>query len=467
MLAHPFARPDQAMSQLQVFFLHALGASAGEWKQVIARLGDRADCIALDLPGFGGTAAGEATDVTALADWFCAIVAARAPSRWCVVGHSMGGKIATLAAARAREGAPGLAGLCGVVLVAASPPSPEPMDEQRRQAMLDWFADGAPTREQAAEFVDNDCAHRLQEASRELAIADVRRSDPRAWRAWLQQGSRQDVSGQAGQIALPALILAGAEDGDLDADAQRRLNLPHYPDAGEVGVIADAAHQIPREQPDALAARIDALLRRAEASALPPRFIDLLNLPRVQPRMRATLLARHRGPPQDAPRVLSDAQRAVLAAVVASVLALDDATQAADLARRVDVGLASQAGDGWRFADLPADAQAWPLGLDALEAMTGGWRALDPVAREAWLARIARGEARPGPHSALDGAQLARWFEDVRAEIARTWASLPATMAAMGYDGFATGNAPGEGEGYVLAEADQREPWQLLPDTRG
>jgi hypothetical protein len=40
-------------------------------------------------------------------------------------------------------------------------------------------------------------------------------------------------------------------------------------------------------------------------------------------------------------------------------------------------------------------------------------------------------------------------------------------MAAMGYDGFATGYAPGEGEGYVLAEADQREPWQLLPDTRG
>lgn len=152
--------------------------------------------------------------------------------------------------------------------------------------------------------------------------------------------------------------------------------------------------------------------------------------------------------------------------VVASVLALDDAPQAADLAHRLDVGLATQAGDGWRFADLPADAQAWPLGLDALDAMTGGWCARDSLAQEAWLTRIARGDAQPGPQSALDGAQLARWFEDVRAEIARTWASLPATMAAMGYDGFATGSAPGEGEGYVLAGADQREPWQRLPDPR-
>nr|WP_234852672.1 alpha/beta hydrolase [Pseudoxanthomonas winnipegensis] len=466
MLALHLNRSGQAMPQLQLFFLHALGASAGEWERVIARLGDRADCIALDIPGFGGTSAGECTDVPALVDWFCATVAARAPSRWCVVGHSMGGKIATLAAARAREGAPGLAGLCGVVLVAASPPSLEPMEQQRRQQMLDWFADGAPTPGQAAQFVDDNSARRLDEAPREQAIADVRRSDPRAWRAWLEQGSKQDASAQAGRIALPALLLAGAEDGDLDADAQRRLNLPHYPEAGEVVAIADAAHLIPYEQPEALAAHIDALLQWAEASALPPAFIDLLNLPRVQPRMRATLLARHRGPPRDAPRVLSDAQRAVLAAVVASVLALDDAPQAADLARRLDVGLATQAGDGWRFADLPADAQAWPLGLDALDAMTGGWCARDPLAQEAWLTRIARGDAQPGPQSALDGAQLARWFEDVRAEIARTWASLPATMAAMGYDGFATGSAPGEGEGYVLAGADQREPWQRLPDPR-
>lgn len=455
------------MPQLQVFFLHALGASAGEWERVIARLGDRAECIALDIPGFGGTPAGECTDVTALVDWFCATVAARAPARWCVVGHSMGGKIATLAAARARDGAPGLAGLCGVVLVAASPPSPEPMDEDRRQQMLDWFADGPATREQAAQFVDNDCAHRLDDASRERAIADVRRSDPRAWRAWLRQGSREDVSGQAGQVALPALILAGAEDGDLDADAQRRLNLPHYPQAGEVVVVADAAHQIPREQPDALATRIAALLQRAEASALPPRFIDLLNLARVQPRMRATLLARHHGPPRDAPRALSDAQRAILAALVARVLALDDAAQAADLAHRLDVGLATQGGDGWRFAELPADAQAWALGLDALDALADGWCARDATTQDAWLERLARGEAEPGPHSGLDGAQLARWFEDMRAETARTWASLPATMAALGYDGFATGSVEGAGEGYALAGADQREPWQLQVAARG
>ena len=58
-----------------------------------------------------------------------------------------------------------------------------------------------------------------------------------------------------GRIACPALILAGQEDGDLGAEAQRRLNLPHYPDA-DLQIVAGAAHLIPYEQPEALAALI-------------------------------------------------------------------------------------------------------------------------------------------------------------------------------------------------------------------
>jgi len=143
----------------------------------------------------------------------------------------------------------------GVVLVAASPPSPEPMDEARRDRMIGWFADGAPTEADAAAFVDANTASPLSETWRRQAIADVRRSRPEAWRGWLEQGSREDWGYRVGQITRPALILAGSEDGDLGAEAQRRLNFPHYPDA-DLQIVAGAAHLIPYEQPEALAALI-------------------------------------------------------------------------------------------------------------------------------------------------------------------------------------------------------------------
>lgn len=232
----------------RLFFLHALGASARSWDRVIAALPDH-DCVALDLPGFGDHAAMGHLSVADTLDWFAGEVAHHDTAPWLVVGHSMGGKIATLSAARAP------AGLAGVVLVAASPPSPEPMEEARRAEMLGWFKGGAASEAQAQKFVSANTARALPQPLAAQAVADVRRSAPAAWRGWLEQGAREDWTAQAGVIDTPALIVAGAEDGDLGEDAQRRLNAPHYTHP-RVEVVADAAHLVPLEQPQALAALI-------------------------------------------------------------------------------------------------------------------------------------------------------------------------------------------------------------------
>ena len=232
----------------RLFFLHALGASARSWDRVIAHLPGH-DCVALDLPGFGDHAAVGHLSVAATLDWFAQQVARHDPAPWIVVGHSMGGKIATLTAARSPTG------LAGVVLVAASPPAPEPIDEARRAEMLGWFADGPASEAQAEKYLAANTAGPLPSALHDQAIADVRRSAPAAWRGWLEEGAREDWAERAGVIDLPALIVAGAEDGDLGADAQRHLNAPHYA-RSRVAVVADAAHLIPYEQPRALAALI-------------------------------------------------------------------------------------------------------------------------------------------------------------------------------------------------------------------
>ena len=243
----------RAAARLTVFLLHALGGSARSFDLVRARL-PGVETVALDLPGFGGAVDADRFAVADMAAGVIAAVAERGPERWMLVGHSMGGKVAAAVARAAADGdAP--AGLAGLVLLAASPPAPEPMSERRRADMLGWVAAGPIGDRDARAFVDANTAQALPVAVGATAAADVRRSSRRAWAAWLEHGSREDWRARVGVLPYPALIVAGAEDGDLGEDAQRRLNVPHYADA-RVEVVAGAAHLLPLEAPDAIAALI-------------------------------------------------------------------------------------------------------------------------------------------------------------------------------------------------------------------
>jgi len=449
--------PEVSMQRPVLFLLHSLGASHREWSAVQRALGDAFECVALDIPGFGGTIADGATDIDALVDWFQQEVTTRAPACWLAVGHSMGGKIATLLAARARDGAQGLAGLAGVVLVAASPPCPEPMDEARREKMLGWFANGAPARVHAEAFIDANTHRPLLGATREVAILDVLRTDPVAWRAWLQQGSREHRQEEAAHLHIPALILAGAEDGDLGEAAQRVLNAPHYLH-GSVEVAPAAAHLIPVEQPEWLAQHIAAWALPLAAIALPPAFIHLLNAERVAPRMRARLLARHARPLPLPTSAMPAGHLKLLAALATCLVPGADPN---DLALRVAHSLVNHESDGWRFADLPADAEAWAQALDQLDAAANGFATLAPAEQHALLDRVQQQSAPTTDNAMLDPVQLAHWFEDARALFARTWTSLPSTWAAIGYDGFAVGGKGARSPGYEHTEADMIDAWQL------
>ena len=243
----------RAAARLTVFLLHALGGSARSFDLVRARL-PGVETVALDLPGFGGAVDADRFAVADMAAGVIAAVAERGAERWMLVGHSMGGKVAAAVARAAADGdAP--AWLAGLVLLAASPPAPEPMSERRRADMLGWVAAGPIGDRDARAFVDANTAQALPVAVGATAAADVRRSSRRAWAAWLDHGSREDWRARIGVLPYPALIVAGAEDGDLGEDAQRRLNAPHYADA-RVEVVAGAAHLLPLEAPDAVAALI-------------------------------------------------------------------------------------------------------------------------------------------------------------------------------------------------------------------
>ena len=435
--------------------LHALGSSAGEWGDVIAALGDSVNCVALDLPGFGENAACTELDVEALVDWLVAEVHARHPVVWIAVGHSMGGKLATIIAARAQAGETGLSGLAGVVLLAGSPAAPEPMDEGRRAEMVAWVAHGAISENNARTFIEANTAAPLPNFLMAKAIADVRRASPLAWTAWLERGSREDWRVFVGTITTPTMIIAGSEDGDLGEANQRATNGATYANA-TIEVIAGAAHLLPYEKPVEVAELITAHWANIRSTVLSAPFADVLASERVSMRTRHVMLERLVTPHD---RYLSDLQRLTLRAVLARVLPIDDVMF--DLAAYVEAALAEGQGDGWRFAELPDDRRAWMLGLDTLEAMR--FRSMDADAQDAVLRTLADGGGGQSvaDDRGLSATQMTLWFEDVRAQVARSWMSHPTTMARIGYDGFANGGDGRRKQGFARTAAEDIEPWQL------
>lgn len=447
------------MSDRPVFFmLHALGGSARAWEGVSASLDPAFEVVAIDLPGFGDARVAPDLSVAGMAEHVAAAVQTRGAARWLLIGHSMGGKIASIVASRALAGEPGLFGLAGVVLLAASPPSPEPMDEKRRQKMIGWAADGPLDAAAARAFVDANVGPALPPAAHRLALDDLQRASPQAWLAWLERGSREDWSGDVGILDLPALIMVGGADGDLGEEGQRATNANVYPRA-VIAVEEGAGHLLPLERPRQVADRIARFWHETAGigPAVPKAFVRLMASARVSRRMRAALAARALADDTDyAPGVLSCLQLQTLRAVAACVL--PQTGPPIDLAARIDAQLAAGRDDGWRFADMPADREAYAIALNSL----AGFGALAEHDQHVRLTQLANGEFNL---AVLSAQQMNRWFEDLRADLVRLWVAHPATMARIGFDGFANGGDSQRKQGFERLAADERESWEPLVEV--
>jgi pimeloyl-ACP methyl ester carboxylesterase len=476
------------------FCLHALGSSAREFDGVAERLRGVVDVVALDLPGFGDADTRDGVTVDDMVRLVTRRIRESGASRWFLVGHSMGGKVASIVASRTLAGKGGVFGLAGVVLLAASPPSPEPMEEERREAMIGWVTGsdgealgggagtGALPEAAAREFVDANVGAPLDPAADAAAVADVRRASGEAWQAWLEQGSREDWSAEVGVLDLPALIVAGGADGDLGPDAQRRVNGPVYARARHL-VLDGAGHLLPLERPDEVAEAVASFWReQAGVGPAPsPDFVATVASARTTAKTRGERECRAVADDTDyRPVVLDDRQLTTLRTLADLVVPQRGA--AIDLAARVDAQLARGEGDGWRNADLPSDPEAYRTGLDALvgvTAMTAEQRSdlvTAIVAGDPDPELVAHGDSGGGSsHHGADGdegpprddeahpftvAQLTAWFEDVRVDLVRQWLAHPATMEEIGFDGFANGGDGLRMQGFRRLAAGEREGWE-------
>lgn len=173
---------------------------------------------------------------------------------YALVGHSMGGKIALALAARRPPG------LIGLVLVAPSPPTPEPIEEEERARLLGAHGNRHVADETAARIV----AHPLADAARRRVVGDNLRASGAAWRAWLERGSREDIAADAARISVPTLVTCGDADRVLPPALLEREVVGRVSGARMV-VMPGVGHLVPLEAPAELAALIAEELRSSFA----------------------------------------------------------------------------------------------------------------------------------------------------------------------------------------------------------
>lgn len=457
-----------------LFCLHFLGGSAREWGVVQRLLGPTVIAVPFDLPGFGSAVDNPRTSIEGMVEFIADQIAALSPPQWWIAGHSMGAKVALAIARRAEDGDRKLQGFEGLVLLAGSPPSPEPMSDDKRRDMVTWISADAETRiRKAGEFIDRNTGAPLSPDVKAEAVADVLRADPKAWIAWLEAGSRENWRHRIGVLHAPALVLSGSRDADLGPAAQVCLMLPHLANAWHA-VLEGAGHLLPIECPEAVANLIREKVARPlgdpkKDGPVPQTYDALIGSSRVNTRLRAALRARADLPGRGyRPRVLDPVELSILRALVDRILP-GETGSLQDIGARIEMRLAEGAGDGWRFADLPPDVEAYSTALSMVDASARsahevGFVALADETKDALIASLSAGRL-PTTEGAFDGGQMAKWFEDLRSDVVRIYLAHPVSLARLGFSGIgAGGDDIADLKGFSEMRIGIRESWEPAAD---
>ncbi len=245
---------DEGQGDTALVFLHYWGGSARTWRHVVARLKDRARCVSLDLRGWGRSIAQDGRyDLNAMAGDVSEVIASMGLTRCILVGHSMGGKVAQIVAAK------GAGDILGLVLIAPSPPTGMPVPAGTREAMLASYQNA----EGVSEALKILCHRDLTEEDRRQVVEDTLRGAAGAKREWTTTGMLARLDGISG-IGIPTLIAVGDCDRVERAEALRRIYGEVLP-AAEFRTLSGVGHLSPLEAPADIAGACSDLLSAVAA----------------------------------------------------------------------------------------------------------------------------------------------------------------------------------------------------------
>jgi 2-succinyl-6-hydroxy-2,4-cyclohexadiene-1-carboxylate synthase len=230
-----------------VVLLHGFAGTRRSWDRVVEHLDpERYTPLALDLRGHGAASAVRPVTLDAVVD----DVVAAAPARFALCGYSMGGRIALHVALRAPER------VTRLVLLAATAGLDDPRERAQRAAADELLAERierGTIESFAARWMSQPLFAGTPREAADAWREDLRRNTPAGIAAALRglsQGVLPAVWDRLGELAMPALAVAGERDA-------RYLDIAHrLADAlplGRLLVIGGAGHGLPREAPAAVA----------------------------------------------------------------------------------------------------------------------------------------------------------------------------------------------------------------------
>lgn len=233
--------------KLAIVFLHYWGGTSRTWSRVLTRLEHGFQTIAYDARGWGQSdKASAGYTLHHLADEVLTLVGELKLSTFVLVGHSLGGKVAQLAASRRPEG------LLGVVLVAPAPPTPLRFPEDMRQTQIHAY----DSRENVLQTIRFLSARMPSSEVVEQIVEDSMSGSREATLAYPTSSILEDISSEVTKIAVPTLVLAGERDQLDSIEQHKREVVARIPNA-RFEVIPRSGHLIPIDEPEELAKHIE------------------------------------------------------------------------------------------------------------------------------------------------------------------------------------------------------------------
>jgi pimeloyl-ACP methyl ester carboxylesterase len=220
-------------------FLHYWGGSSRTWDGVIRHLDGNHRTVAIDFRGWGNSdKPATGYRIEELANDVAAVLVELKLSRFILVGHSMGAKVAQVLASQHP------AGLVGLILVATSSPHGVKVPEEQLQRMIHAY-ESAPS---AAFVRDNVLTKRsLSDDLKAQVVEDSLKSCEAARVAWPSVAIAQDVAKETASIAVPTLVVGGELD-QVDTPVILKEVISIIPNA-QLEIVQGVGHLLPLEAP--------------------------------------------------------------------------------------------------------------------------------------------------------------------------------------------------------------------------
>ena len=232
-------------------FLHYFGGSAQSWQWVVDKLKHQYRCIAINLPGFGGSPMLEQPSIDGFAAYVQEQLSNLGVDKYILVGHSMGGKIALQVAFNEGDSDR----IQQLILLAPSPPSIERMPEDEKQRMLNH-----PNAEEAATTVKNGTVKTLGTDQHEMAVETQYIVDNNAWRWWLQEGMNDSITNETKGLTLPITVVASKDDPAVTYQMTTEDTMPNLPPHARLITTDGIGHLFQLEAPDWLAGLLQQII---------------------------------------------------------------------------------------------------------------------------------------------------------------------------------------------------------------